>query len=136
MKKASKASKAFILVVIIIIVMICVKSILEKKPFKNIRKADIKRIEIKVSSPNRVLEISDKNIDELINILNNTTIYFEDYSYMKYIGQIVKYNITTKNDGRIDIRIYGTYIIINKVSYIARDKDCKKLNEFANRLIK
>ncbi len=133
MKKVTILS---LLSVVIIIFVILLLNLSGKKPFKVLQMDDVIKVEVLVQPPNTTKEISDSaQIQKLVEILNNVTIYKKDNSWREYSGQYVQYTITKKNREVITIGAYNPFLIIDDIGYKTKYQPCEDLNALANSII-
>ena len=65
-----------------------------KAPYKNLKAANIVSAAVYLSPPNKTVQITDAEIEELVSYLNEIVIYNEDNTYTDYCGQTVMFTLT------------------------------------------
>ena len=124
-----------LLAVIVIAGIFIGKSFLGTKPFRDLSVSEISSISVKLSPPDVVFELTDSEIEELVEILHTVIIYREDNSYSDYAGQGVIVTITKTDGTQRKATAYNPFFIIDEVGYKTKYEPCEKVNSWANELI-
>lgn len=104
-----------------------------KKPYKDLDAAEVVSATVRLTPPDKTIEIED--IQELVEYLNDVTIYQEDNSYTEYDGQGVTFTLTLSDGTQTEIMAYNPFLVIDGVGYRTKYDPCEALNEYANRLL-
>lgn len=104
-----------------------------KKPFKDLKASEISFATVCLTPPDKTLQIT--NLEELTEYLKATIIYKKDNSYTEYAGQGVLYTLTMTDGTQTKIMAYNPFLVIDGVGYQTKYQPCKKLNQYANRLM-
>lgn len=136
MKKKILLGLIFSLFMILIVGLLVIGRNSKEKPYHDLKIDDIKKVEMLVQPPNKVVEITDrKQLDKLIAILNKIVIYKKDDTWKEYSGQSVQFTITKNNGDSITVWEYNPFVILDGVGYQTKYEPCEELNQFANSLI-
>ena len=95
----------------------------------------VKSISVTMRPPESTIELSEEQIDEVVNILKKVTIGQKDDSYRELNGQWVEYDITYKDGSSISVASFNPYIVIDGVGYETAYEACEELNSYANSLL-
>jgi hypothetical protein len=120
--------------VIFMVGMFIGKSFLGTKPFRNLAVSEISGISVKLSPPDVIFELTDSEIEELVEILHTVIIYNEDNFYNDYVGQGVIFTIIKTDGTQMKATAYNPFFIIDAVGYRTKYEPCEKLNSWANEL--
>ncbi|WP_418667960.1 hypothetical protein [Allofournierella sp.] len=104
-----------------------------QKPFKGLEPGDITSAFVRLSPPDRTVQITD--LEELASYLDAVVIYHEDNSYTQYAGQAVTFAITLADGTQTEIMAYNPFLVIDGVGYKTQYGPCEALNAYANRLL-
>ena len=77
-----------------------------KAPYKNLKAANIVSAAVYLSPPNKTVQITDAEIEELVSYLNEIVIYNEDNAYTHYCGQAVMFTLTMADGSQEEITIH------------------------------
>jgi hypothetical protein len=136
MKKKKLIGLICLLLMILIIGMLVIGRNSKEKPYHDLKIDDIKKVEMLVQPPNKVVEITDrKQLEKFIIILNKIVLYKKDDTWKEYSGQSVQFTITKNNGDIITVWEYNPFIILDGVGYKTKYEPCEELNKFANSLI-
>ncbi len=108
-------------------------SVMGKKPFKDLDAAQIASVSVRLTPPDKTIEIED--IPEFVEYLKDVVIYNEDNSYTEYAGQSVTFTLTMTDGTQTEIRAYNPFLIINGVGYRTKYGPCDELSRYANELL-
>lgn len=131
MRKKSIFAAAVIIAVLTAGVMISRR----KMPYKNLKAANIVSAAVHLAPPDRTLQITDTEIEELVPYLNEIVIYNEDNSYTDYCGQAVMFTLTMADGSQEEITAYNPFVIINGIGYKTKYEPCEQLGRYANQLL-
>ena len=95
---------------------------------------EISGISVKLSPPDVTFELTDSEIEEVVEILHTIIIYNEDNSYRNYAGQGVIITITKTDGTQMKTTAFNPFFIIDDVGYKTKYEPCEKLNSWANEL--
>ncbi len=95
----------------------------------------VKSISVTIRPPESTIELSEEQIDEVVNILKKATIGQKDDSYRELNGQWVEYDITYKDGSSISVASFNPYIVIDGVGYETDYEACEELSSYANSLL-
>lgn len=85
--------------------------------------------------PYQEFSITDGQVTaELVDLLNDVTIYEEDNSFEDYSGQWVEFELTMTDGSSKIVVAYNPFIIIDGIGYKTEYEPCEKLNAFGNSL--
>lgn len=104
-----------------------------KKPYKNLDTAQIASATVRLSPPDKTIQITD--INELVKYLKDAVIYNKDNSYTEYSGQGVIFTLTMSDGMQTEIMAYNPFLVIDGVGYKTKYEPCEALNSYANRLL-
>lgn len=114
-------------------VIIAAVSVGGKKPYKDLDAAEVVSATVRLTPPDKTIEIED--IQELVEYLNDVTIYQEDNSYTEYDGQGVTFTLTLSDGTQTEIMACNPFLVIDGVGYQTKYDPCEALNGYANRLL-
>lgn len=127
----------------IIISLICILSAVSimiiftivsgRKPYKNLKAAQIVSATVQLSPPYKTIQITE--IKELTDLLNDVVIYMKDDSYTEYDGQGVTYTLVMTDGTQTSIMAYNPFLVIDGVGYRTKYEPCEALNHYANMLL-
>lgn len=103
-------------------------------PFLKLSAEDISKVTVGLYPPNTVTVLSDKQIEELVQILNRSVIYDRDDTYTQYCGQGVVYTIEKKDGEIVEVNAFNPFIIIDGEGYRTEYESCDELSAFGNRV--
>ena len=106
----------------------------ESTPFLKLSAEDISKVTVGLYPPNTVTVLSDKQIEELVQILNRSVIYDRDDTYTQYCGQGVVYTIEKKDGEIVEVNAFNPFIIIDGEGYRTEYESCDELSAFGNRV--
>ena len=106
-----------------------------KAPYKNLKAANIVSAAVYLSPPNKTVQITDAEIEELVSYLNEIVIYNEDNAYTHYCGQAVMFTLTMADGSQEEITAYNPFVIINGIGYKTKYEPCEQLSRYANNLL-
>ena len=125
-----------VVVILVVFIFVLFKLNTGENPFKTLKPEEVQKIELLVRPPYSIIEItSAKQIQEIINELNQVVIYEEDNSWKEVDGQYIQYIITMTNGQVKTIGAYDTCIIIEGVGYKSKYAIFENLNKIANSII-
>jgi hypothetical protein len=124
-----------LLIAVIVIVGVFIgKLFFGTKPFRDLSVLEISGISVKLSPPDVTFELTDSEIEEVVEILHTIIIYNEDNSYRNYAGQGVIITITKTDGTQMKTTAFNPFFIIDDVGYKTKYEPCEKLNSWANEL--
>ena len=97
-----------------------------KKPYKNLDTAQIASATVRLSPPDKTIQITD--INELVKHLKDVVIYNKDNSYTEYSGQGVIFTLTMSDGMQTEIMAYNPFLVIDGVGYKTKYEPCEALN--------
>ena len=106
-----------------------------KAPYKNLKAANIVSAAVYLSPPNKTVQITDAEIEELVSYLNEIVIYNEDNAYTHYCGQAVMFTLTMADGSQEKITACNPFVIINGIGYQTKYESCKQVSRYANNLL-
>ena len=106
-----------------------------KTPYKNLKASNIVSATVCLAPPDKTVQITDSEIEELVPYLNEIVIYNEDNSYTDYCGQAVMFTLTMADGSQEEITAYNPFVIINGIGYKAKYEPCEQLSRYANKLL-
>ena len=106
-----------------------------KAPYKNLKAANIVSAAVYLSPPNKTVQITDAEIEELVSYLNEIVIYNEDNAYTHYCGQTVMFTLTMADGSQEKITAFNPFVIINGIGYKTKYEPCEQLSRDANKLL-
>ncbi len=125
--------KRYIIAVLLIITVIgTVMAAKAAKPFSALCAADVKAASVSLLPPGALLEMDDKEIQELVEILQTAVIYKKDNSYEEYDGQAVIFELEMADGDKRSIQAYSPFLIIDGQGYRTKSGPCGKLNALGN----
>ena len=101
-----------------------------KRPYKNLDAAQIASAKVRLSPPDKTVEIED--VSELACRLNDVVIYHQDNSYTEYAGQAAAFTLTMTDGTQTEITAYSPFLVIDGVGYKTRHEPCEALSRYAN----
>lgn len=104
-----------------------------RKPYRNLDAAQIAFAQVRVSPPDKAVEIED--LQELAAYLREVVIYRKDDSYKSYCGQGVTFTLTMADGTQTEIMEFAPFFVIDGVGYQSRHAPCEALNRYANGLL-
>ena len=99
-----------------------------KAPYKNLKAANIVSAAVYLSPPNKTVQITDAEIEELVSYLNEIVIYNEDNTYTDYCGQTVMFTLTMADGSQEKITACNPFVIINGIGYKTKYEPCEQLS--------
>lgn len=135
MKKALK-----IIVVLFILAgsVFAVRSIISNnigsKPFEFLSRSDIESVSLKIDPPETKCVLDDKQIEDLVEILQKVIIYKKDNSYKEAAGQAVIFTIIKTDGSETTVTAYGDFIIIDGTGYKTEYEPSEELNVLGNNI--
>ncbi|MEG2608977.1 MAG: hypothetical protein RR964_09950 [Lachnospiraceae bacterium] len=132
----SRINKKWVIISLVILVcaLLLVFKPWDSKPYRDLIVNDIKSVSVEVIPPNKIVELTDAQINELIEILRTVVIYNKG-TIEPLAGQHIGYTITKTDDTIIEVNPMGNLINIDGVRYNAKYEPSEHLNSFANRII-
>jgi len=110
--------------------------ILAEQELINLKPNDVTSFKVILRPPNEEITITDeKNISELVAILNRVPTYEQDDSYNEYNGQWVEFELTMADNSLKTVVAYNPFIVIDGIGYKTEYEPCEELNAFANSFI-
>ncbi len=107
------------------------------KPFAKLDATDVASAKLLILPPQKEVVIQDeKNLSELVDILNTIKTYDTSDSGEDYVGQLVRFTLTLKDGSQVSVGAYNPFLYINEVCYKTRYGACQRLNAFGNRLLR
>ena len=131
MKKKAVIAMAVVIVVLTAGVIIS----RGKMPYKDLKASDIASVAVYLSPPNKTVQITDAEIEELVSYLNEIVIYNEDNAYTDYCGQTVMFTLTMADGSQEEITAFNPFVIINGIGYKTKYEPCEQLSRYANKLL-
>lgn len=108
---------------------------LNEKSLSEIKTEDVSSFIVRLRPPDQEFSITDGQVTaELVDLLNDVTIYEEDNSFEDYSGQWVEFELTMTDGSSKIVVAYNPFIIIDGIGYKTEYEPCEKLNAFGNRL--
>ena len=104
-----------------------------KRPYKNLDAAQIASAKVRLSPPDKTVEIED--VSELACRLNDVVIYHQDNSYTEYAGQAAAFTLTMTDGTQTEITAYSPFLVIDGVGYKTKHEPCEALSRYANELL-
>ncbi len=96
---------------------------------------NIASVELNIQPPNRQITLNKKQVEKLVQMINQVKIGEEESTYLEYTGQWVEFDILFDNNTLTKIAILNPYIIVNEKGYSANESILEELNAFANELL-
>ena len=106
----------------------------QNTPFLKLRAEDIDKVTVGIYPPGTVTELSEKQIEELLTLLNRNVTYDRDDSYTQYEGQAVVYTIEKKDGTTTKVNAFNPFLVIDGVGYRTEYESCNELSAFGNRI--
>lgn len=103
--------------------------------FKQLSAGDIDNVTLSAYPPGKSVELTKDQIDKMLSLLGDVTLYEEDNSYNEYGGHWVQFDITLKNGEQLSLAVFNPFFIINRSGYRAEYESCQALDVFANSII-
>ena len=88
-----------------------------QKPYKDLKASNVVSATAHLSPPDKVIQIADTDIEELVSYLNEVVIYNEDNSYTEYCGQAAIFTLTMADGTEEEIIGYNPFVVINGTGY-------------------
>lgn len=108
---------------------------LNEKTLSEIKTEDVSSFIVRLRPPDEEFTITDEQVTvELVDLLNDVTIYEEDNSFEDYSGQWVEFELTMTDGSSKTVVAYNPFIIIDGVGYKTEYEPCEKLSAFGNSL--
>lgn len=104
-----------------------------RKPYRNLDAAQIAFAQVRVSPPDKAVEIED--LRELASYLKEVVVYRKDDSCKSYCGQGVTFTLTMADGTQTEIMEFAPFFVIDGVGYQSKHAPCEALNRYANGLI-
>ncbi len=104
-----------------------------RRPFTDLKAADITSAAVRLSPPDTTIPIIE--IEELVSYLRKVVVYREDHSYPEYAGQGAVFTLNLSDGSQLEITAFDPFVIINGVGYQCKSAPCEALAHYANRLI-
>lgn len=102
-------------------------------PYRDLKPSDIVSAAVQLSPPDETVLIEEP--DELVSLLREVVLYYEDNSYPEYTGQAVTFTLTMADGSQEEITAYAPFVIINGTGYQAKYQPCEQLSRYANQLL-
>lgn len=131
MKKRNFIVVAIFSIMCIVIAFFCMNGI-SQKPFENLKKEEIKEVILELYPPNTKTTLEEKEIEKLVEILQNVVVYNEDNTYGQNNGQIVIYKIIKMDDTEIEIQASNPFLVIDGIGYKTKYEPCEALSNLGN----
>ena len=106
-----------------------------KTPYKALKASNVVSAAVCLAPPDRTVQITDAEIENLVSYLNEIVIYNEDNAYTDYCGQAVIFTLTMADGSREEVTAYNPFVIINGIGYKAKYEPCEQLSRYANQLL-
>lgn len=106
-----------------------------EKPFKDLMPSEITAASVRLVPPDMEMELTEAEIAQLVNLLNNVVIYQRDESYSEYAGQWVEFTLTKQDGTQLSVAVYNPFIVMDGAGYRIKHDSCEELNRFANSLL-
>ena len=103
------------------------------KPLQDLTAAEVSSATVFLQPPGETLEIKD--INRLVDLLQDVILYEKDNSYKEYGGQAVTFQLNMADGTQTKIMAYNPFLVIDGVGYRTEDAPCEALNQFANELL-
>lgn len=105
-------------------------------PLTSLTMADIEEIHILAVPPDQEVILQQKEIEQMVNLLQEITVYQPGYISGSVAGQFQKYTITKTDGTRIEIADSGNIAVsINGVSYRAGYSSVEAISDFVNEIL-
>ena len=102
---------------------------------KSLSADDITNVTLSAYPPEKSVNLTKDQINDLLILLYAVSLYEEDNSYNEYGGQWVQFDITLNSGEKISLAAFSPFFIINRNGYRAEYETCHALHVFANSLI-
>ena len=129
----------FAILIVLLLSLLIIFKPWGSKPFKDLSANEIISVSVELMPPNKMLDLNESDITELVEILRTVVIY-NKVAKISLAGQSVIYTIT-KSDGTIlkilpmgDLMQIG-FDVTNGTRFKAKYESSEELNSFANRLL-
>lgn len=106
-----------------------------KKPLKDLESDEVLGASVRLVPPDMEMELTEAEIAQLVNLLNNVVIYQRDESYSEYAGQCVEFTLTKQDGTQLSVAVYNPFIVMDGTGYRIKHDPCEELNRFANSLL-
>lgn len=133
MKRKILIIAAVILAVILVITIGL--SLIGRQPFKNMKAEEIQSVSIHLWPPNETMELNQDEIDALVGLLQQVTIYNPRWLHLASGGQSNIMTITYQDGSVKELNQFGSTLIIDGKGYRAEYEPNEAINQFANRLL-
>lgn len=104
-------------------------------PFEALSRDDIEKISVSINSQEMNATLSDDEIVQFIEIVNQLEIY-EKVEPQTLVGQMIHFDIEKVDESTIELGIITPYVIIDDIWYEGENEICDRLNQFANDFVK
>lgn len=105
-----------------------------KKPFQELTPDEIMAASVRLIPPDVEVALTEADVEQLVDILNDVVIYQGDSSYSEYEGQWVEFTITKQDGTEVSVAAYSPFLVMDGVGYQTKYEPCEELNRFANGL--
>ena len=97
---------------------------------------DIDHVTLTAYPPDKSVQLTKEQINEMLILLKGVTLYKEANSYNEYDGQWVQFDIDLNSGEEISLAEFNPFFIINRDGYRTKYGSCQALSDFANSIIK
>ena len=107
-----------------------------QKPFNDLSAEDILSITVFAIPPNETVLVDDMvEIEIIVEILRTVIIYQKSDEWKNTGGQGVTFTISKTTDEVVEVRPYGSYLIIDGQGYRTEYQPSENLNRIANTIL-
>lgn len=106
-----------------------------KMPFFRLNAYEISGISVQLTPPGENVELTDEEIQTVVEILGRTTVYERDSSYSDYSGQNIVFYIEKKDKTTVEVAAFTPFLVINGEGYRADYGACEDLSVLGNRIL-
>mgnify|MGYP003376416545 CR=1 FL=1 len=106
-----------------------------KTPFFRLNPYEISGISVQLTPPGENVELTDEEIQTVVEILGRVAVYERDSSYSGYSGQNVVFQIEKKDKSTVEIAAFAPFLVINGEGYRADYGACEDLSVLGNRIL-
>lgn len=137
MKKKKSTGRVIVAITVLCVIAIFFRGIRSRgeKPFKDLTTGEVTAASVRLTPPDTEVSLTEEEIVQLVNILNNVVIYQQDGSYFEYNGQWVEFTLTKQDGARLSIVAYNPFLVLDGTGYRTKYEPCEELNRFANSLV-
>ena len=124
------------LAAVLLACVLCKQYLIVDKPFQALTREEITAVEVKLSPPDRTIQLTPEQIDALLPLLRDVVTFKRDDSYRDYCGQAVMYTILKTDGTQTTVMAYNPFIVLDGAGYRCKYDPCEALSQFANNLIR